>query len=127
GFEVVLEMNSGIEGSVSLLRPVLEVDLSKRQAHSFRCRPFVAAAVYDAGDYDVVHLDDKELLMPLALLPMCDGGFLHVFARCARLQQFRRCLIDLVNDGKILKGRLPSAASTASSTAPGIRDTPGER
>ena len=70
------------------------------------------AAMHDAGDDDVVHLDDEVLLLALARLAMGDGGFLQVLARRARLQQQRRRLVDVVNDGQILEGRLAGAAAT---------------
>src|SRR5215210_1754688 len=63
GFEVVLEVNAGIERTVGLLRSVLHVDLRKRQAHGFSTLPVSAFGVHHRGDDYVVHLDDEELVL----------------------------------------------------------------
>src|SRR4051812_36794656 len=76
--DVVLEMNARIERAVGLLRLVFEVDLGKHQTHRLRCRAAGGAAVHDAGDEDVVHLDDEIFLLALAGLAMGDGRFLQV-------------------------------------------------
>src|SRR6516225_4226565 len=99
-------MNPRIKGSVRLLRLQLPVDLGKLQTHRLRSHLAAGGALYHAGDDDVVHLDDEELLLPFARLPKCDGGFLQVLTRRAGLQQLRRCLVDFMNDGEILEGRL---------------------
>ena len=113
GLDVELEMNPRIEGAVGILRLVLEVDLGKRQTHVLRSRPAAAVAERDAGDDDVVHLDDEVLLLAFARLAVRDGGFLQVRARRARLQQIRRRLVDVVEEGKIGEGRLAGATATA--------------
>src|SRR5262244_951853 len=113
GLDVELEMNPGVEGAVGLLRLELPVDLGKLQAHRLRSRLAAGGALYHAGDDDVVHLDDEELLLPFARLPKCDGGFLQVLTRRAGLQQLRRCLVDFMNDGKILEGRLADTPAAA--------------
>src|SRR5438045_3413293 len=79
GLDVVLEVNSGIERPVRLLRPVLEIDLCERQAHRLHLTLFAVAARH-AGDDEVVHLEDEELVLALARLPMSDRRFLQVHA-----------------------------------------------
>ena len=83
--------------------------------------------MHDAGDDDIVHLDDEVLLLALARLAMGDGGFLQVLTRRARLQQQRRRLVDGVNDGQILEGRLAGAGTTTGTNGRSIGDAPGER
>src|SRR6185312_1084174 len=127
GFEVVLEMNAGIGRSVSLLRTVLEVDLGKCKTHGLRRGPRVVASMHDAGDQDIVQLDDEELLLALARLAMGDGGFLQMPARGARSEKAGRCLVDLVNDGEVLEGGLSGAGSAARTVACRIDGAPRER
>src|SRR5262245_61470698 len=119
-------MNPRVEGAVGLLRLELPVDLGKFQTHGLRSGLATGGALYHAGDDDVVHLDDEEVLLP-AGLPKCDGGFLQVLTRRARLQQLRRRLVDFVNDGKILEGRSAGTPATAGSDVTGVCDTPGVR
>src|SRR5262245_47023509 len=120
-------MNPCIKGSVRLLRLELPVDLGKLQIHRLRSHLAAGGALYHAGDDDVVHLDDEELLLPFARLPKCDGGFLQVLTRRAGLQQLRRCLVDFMNDGEILEGRLAGTPSAAGRNVCGVCDTPGVR
>ena len=56
---------------------------------------------------------------------MRDRRFLYVFTRRACQQQHRGCLVDLVNDGKILERGFAFAASTAVSNAHGTCYAPG--
>src|SRR5262249_3080758 len=125
--DVELEMNPGVEGAVGLLRLELPVDLGKFQAHRLRSRLAAGGALYHAGDDDVVHLDDATVLRPSARLPNCDGGLLQVLTGCARLQQLRRCLVDFVNDGKILECRLAGTSAPAGRNVRGVCDAPGVR
>src|SRR5512134_682032 len=62
--EVVLEVDTGVQGSIRLLRLVLEVYLGERQAHGLRNRAS-GTTVGDAGDDDVFQLDDEVLLLGL--------------------------------------------------------------
>src|SRR5262245_51286334 len=128
GFEVELEMNPRIERPVGLLRLVLPVDLGKLQIDGLRSRRLaVGGALYDAGDDDIVHLDDEEFLLPLARLPKRDRSILQVLTRRARLQQIRRRLVDFVNDGKIPEGCLAGATAAPAAKTPGICDAPRVR
>src|SRR5262245_17485790 len=120
-------MNPRVERAVRLLRPELPVDLGKLQTHGLRSRLAIWSALHDAGNDDVVHFDDEELLLTFAGLAKCNGGFLQVLTRRARLQQLRRRLVDFVDDGKILKGRSAGTPATASSNVRRVRDTPGVR
>src|SRR5882757_5709104 len=70
--DVVLEVNSGIEGAVRLLRPVLEIDLCERQAHGLHLMAAAVVLVQHAGDDHIVHLDDEDLLLTLAGLAVGD-------------------------------------------------------
>ena len=90
------------------MRLVLEIDLGKRHTHGLRSRHAAAVGERDAGDDDVVHLDDEVLLLAFAGLAMRDGGFLQVRAGRARLQQIRRRLVDAVQEGKIGEVALPA-------------------
>ena len=131
GLDVELEMNPRIERAVSLLRLVLEIDLGKRHTHGLRSRHTAAVGDRDAGDDDVVHLDDEVLLLAFARFALRDGGFFQVCARRARLQQIWRRLVDVVEEGKVGERRLAGAGAGATATAGlkvrGICDAPGER
>ena len=65
GLEVVLEVDSCIERPVLLLRPVLQCDLRKGEAHVLGIA-VAAAPVSDARDQDVIELDDEVLALPFA-------------------------------------------------------------
>src|SRR5262245_41054850 len=120
-------MNSGVEGAVGLLRLELPVDLGELQAHRLRSRLAAGGALYYTGDDVVVHLHNVELLLPCAPLPKGDGGFLQVLTRCAPLQQLRICLVDFVNDGKILECGLAGTPATTGRDVRGVCDAPGVR
>src|SRR5262249_59121948 len=92
GLEVVLEVDAGVERTVRLLRLVLHVDLRKGEADVLVRAVGAVAAVRHARHDDVVHLDDEELLLPLARLAVRDGGVLQVDAGRARLHEDRRGL-----------------------------------
>src|SRR6266699_1636434 len=113
GLDVVLEVNSCIERPVRLLRLVLKIDLCERQAHGLHLTVFAVVACH-GGDDQVVHLEDEEVLLALARLPMSDRRVLQVHTRGARLQQHRRRLVDLVGKGKIVEAclALPAASCT---------------
>src|SRR5919109_685738 len=68
GLEVVLEVNSGIERAIGLLRSVLDIDLRKRQANGLHTVAVAAVGVRHRGDDHVVHLDDEELLLAIPCL-----------------------------------------------------------
>src|SRR5262245_48712743 len=127
GLDVKLEMNPCIEGAVGLLRLILEIDLVKRNTHRLRSRRAATVGERDAGDDDVVHLNDEVLLLAFARLAMRDGGFLQVRACGACAQQARRRLVNAVQKGKIGEGRLAGAATTAGLDIRGMCDAPGER
>src|SRR6266540_7525147 len=76
----------------------------------------------DAGDDDVTHLDDEELLLPFAGLSHRDRGFLYVLTGRAGLYQNRRRLIEVVCKAEIVESRL---SRTGSGTA--LRHSPGPR
>ena len=62
-----LKWMPGVERAVGLLRLVFQVDLGELQRDALRRgRRIAGAARVDAGDDDVVHLDDQELLLALA-------------------------------------------------------------
>src|SRR6266508_2737780 len=103
GLEVELEVNSGIERAVGLLRLVFDVDLRKHQADRLRTPAVAAVRVCQSGDDHIVHLDDEELLLPLTCLAVCDRRFLQVHACSARLHQHRRSFVDLVGKGEVLE------------------------
>src|SRR5688500_12140896 len=105
------------------------MDLGERQAHALRRRFATRTTMRDARDEDVVHLDDEELLLVPPGLAMCDGGVLEVRTGGTRLHQRRRCLIDPMDDGQVLKGRLARAraGSPAKRHVTRVRDTPGKR
>src|SRR5260221_6876806 len=84
GPDVVLEVDSGIERPIRLLRLVFEIDLRERQAHVLRLT-LSAVSVLHGGDDYVVHLEDEKILLALAGLAMRDRRFPYVHARCARL------------------------------------------
>jgi hypothetical protein len=104
-------MNPCIEGPIGSLRLVLEVDLGKHQTYRFRSWLAALAAVYDAGDVDVSQLDDEIFQLVFASFPVRDGRVFQVQTCRARFQQPRRCLVDLVDDGKIVEGRLAAGAT----------------
>src|SRR6266540_1848023 len=107
GLEVVLEMNPWLERPIGLLRLVLEVDLGKSQTHVLRGRLVTGTAMCDAGDDDVIHLDDEVFLLTLTGFPMGDCRVLQMRTRGTRFHEKRRRLVDMVNDGKVVEGRLP--------------------
>ena len=72
----------------------------------------------DAGDDDVSHLDDQVLLLALAGLSMRDHRVLDVCPGGTRLQEQRRRLVDMVDDGNVLEGRLSSTGSTTGTDEP---------
>src|SRR6516164_11862758 len=108
-------MDPRIEGAVGLLRFELPVDLGKFQAHGLRSHVAAGGALHHAGDDDVIHFYDEEVLLTFAGLPKCDGAFLQMRTRRTRLQQLRGRLVDSVNDGKILERRSAGTPATASS------------
>src|SRR5262249_1243105 len=116
-----------IERPISPLWLVLQVNLGKCQSHGLRSRLAAGVTEGDPSDNNVVHLDDEVLGLAFARLPLCDGGVFQVSPRPARLKKPRGCLVDIMKDGKILKGSPTGAATAAASNAPGICDTPGER
>ena len=111
-------MNPRIERPIGLLRLVFEVDLGKRHGHAFRIRLAAGSAMRDAGDDDVIQLDDQVLVLALAGLSMGDGRVFDVCPGGARLQEQRRRLVDMVDDGKVLEGRLSRTASTTGVMTP---------
>src|SRR5829696_4254929 len=127
GLDVVLEMNPRIEGPILFLRFVLEVNLGECHRHGLRACSAAGVRERDAGDDDVVHLDDKVLLLTFARLAMCDGGLFYVRTRSTSCQQARRGFVDAMNERKILEGRLACAATAAGLDSSVICDTPGER
>src|SRR4029077_4337498 len=120
-------MNPCIERPIGLLRLVFEVDLGKRQTHGLRPRLATGVAICDTGNDNVIQLDDEVLLLALARLSMRDGRVLQVRARRTRLHERGRRLVDIVNDGKILEGRLARATTTTRSRGTRVRYTPRER
>ena len=78
-----------------------------------------------AGDDDVVHLDDQELLLALAGLAHRDGRFLDVLPGRACPQQFRRGLVEVMREGEVVERRLACATSAAPGDRPALRHAPG--
>ena len=110
-----------------LLRLVLHVHLRKGDAHVFRRAVAAAAAVGHAGDDDVVHLDDEELLLSLARLANRDRPVLQMDAGRAGLHEHGRGLVDLVRERQIVEGRLALATAAAERHGPGVGNAPRER
>src|SRR5262245_63301738 len=76
--DIEVEMNPGVELPVRLLGLELPIYFGEHQVHGLR--PSIAAGITlcDAGNDDLVHLDDEEVFLPFASLAECDGGFLQV-------------------------------------------------
>ena len=127
GLDVVLEVNAGIERAILLLRFVFDGDFGERQTHILRMAAVAAATVRHAGDDDVVQLDDHELVLDLAGLPMRNRRVFHVRAVGAILQEHRRRLVDVVHEREVVEARLALAAPATRGHRTGVRHPPRVR
>src|SRR4051812_36239124 len=121
--DVVLEVHTGVDGAVFLLRLVLDVDRPELDRHALH-RMLAAARRGHARNEHVLHLDDQVVLLALARLAGDQRGFLDVLTGGARLHQDRRRLVERVHEAQILEVGLAGAAAAARRHTAGLRDSP---
>ena len=117
GLEVVLELKSPHRATRRVFAALYSRSTFANVRVTFSEVGWPAApAMSDAGDDDVIQLDDEVLLLAFAGLSMGDDRVLEVRPRGARLQEQGRRLVEIVDDRKVMEGRLACTASATTGT-----------
>src|SRR5688572_20398685 len=107
-------MKPRIERPIGLLRLVFQVDFGALEGDALGSAAAIPRGLWvHAGNEDVVHLYDEIFLLPFAGLPNRDDPILDVLTGCARFEQNRGGLVDVMGKVEVGEARLPLTAAAA--------------